>query len=219
MSGSIFNPRPLVILGSGGHARTVSEAATSAGFSVLGFLDSSPSESSVNLQLFSSFDELDFSSVDFALGIGTNFAREEGYARAKEHNPEARFPPIVHLHSWVSPTATIREGAVILAQAVVGANSLVDVGALLNTGASLDHDSSVGAFASLGPGARTGGNVAVGDRTLIGLQAGILQGVKIGDDAVLGAHALALEPIPSKTIAYGSPARIVRSRETRDRHY
>ena len=95
----------------------------------------------------------------------------------------------------------------------------MEVGALLNTGSSLDHDSFLAHFASLGPGARTGGNVRIAERTVIGLNAGMLQGVSIGSDTVVGAHSFVNKDMPAATVAYGVPATPVRRRQRNDRYY
>ena len=133
--------------------------------------------------------------------------------------PQAQFPSIVHSSAWVSPTASLGRGAVVLAQASVGAGSTLGAGALINTGASLDHDSTLADFASLGPGARTGGKTLIGPRTMLGLQAGILQGRNIGEDTVVGAHSLVIESIPPLSVAIGTPCRVTRSREWDENYY
>ena len=92
-------------------------------------------------------------------------------------------------------------------------------GSLINTGASLDHESVLEAFASLGPGAHTGGGVAIGQRSVIGLNAGILQGRNVGADSVIGAQSLVTSDIESGVVAVGSPARAIRTRQREDTCY
>jgi len=77
----------------------------------------------------------------------------------------------------------------------------------------------MGDFASLGPGSRTGGNVSIGQRSVLGLQAGILQGRTIGEDTVVGAHSLVVEDIPPLSVAMGAPCRVTRSREWDENYY
>ena len=76
-----------------------------------------------------------------------------------------------------------------------------------------DHDSHLGAFASLAPGAITGGGVEIGARSFVGLGAQLIHGVSIGADTVVGAGALVLHPLPDGVVAYGAPARVIRSRQ------
>ena len=170
-------------------------------------------------QLVTSLQKIDSSKVGLAMGVGLNYPRQRLFDAIQSHCPNAFFPPIVHSTAWVSPSARLRPASVVLAHSSIGARSRLGVGAVLNTGASLDHDSELRDFASLGPGARTGGNVRVGSRTMIGLQAGILHGRTVGKDSVIGAQSLVLEDMPSLSVAVGSPARVIRSRERDEPYY
>ena len=210
--------KTLVVLGNGGHAASVAEAAESAGFTVAGFIEVAAEPAPLK-RLSSRVGQIDFETTAVAIGVGTNFARAAIHALVISEFPEARFPPIVHQTAWLSPSAEIASGVTLLAHSSVGSNASLGQGSLVNTGASLDHDGELGDFASLGPGARTGGNVKVGPRAMIGLQAGILQGRTVGEDSVVGAQSLVLKDIPSLSVATGSPSRVIRSREREEQYY
>lgn len=206
-----MNQGPLVVLGSGGHSGSVAEAAQSAGFLIDDFIDVSGGNAEFE-KLISSMSARDLSSTYFALGIGTNHIRYQVHVAITRLFPQIRFPPIIHSSAWVSPSASISDGAVLLSHSSVGAHALLGVGTLLNSGASLDHHSTLGNFASLGPGARTGGNVVIGVRAMVGLQAGVLQGRALGDDCVVGANSLVTNNVPPLSVAIGSPCRVTRVR-------
>ncbi len=209
--------RTLFILGSGGHAVSVMDAALSAGFDVRGFVDSGAAPIVCGLPVLPSVEET--GGTAFALGVGTNFAREKIFTQTKDLLPQAEFPAIVHATAYVSPLATLEEASVVLALANVGPQTRVGLGALVNTGASVDHDSVLEAWSSLGPGAHTGGNVFLGVRSVVGLQAGISHGVTIGPDSVVGAHSFVHNNIDANIVAYGVPAKIIRGRQRDDPYY
>ena len=212
--------RKVAILGAGGHALSVADACASMGLSVVGFItQQSPSINTRGIPVVSHLADLDLNSVELALGIGSNFAREDAYRDAISSHPEARFTSVIHSSAWVSPHATIEQGCVVLGQSAVGPECIVREGSLINTGASLDHESVLEAFASLGPGAHTGGRVAIGQRSVIGLNAGILQGRSVGADSVIGAQSLVTSDIESGIVAVGSPARAIRTRQREDTYY
>jgi acetyltransferase-like isoleucine patch superfamily enzyme len=54
---------------------------------------------------------------------------------------------------------------------------------------------------------------------MIGMQAGILHGISLGSDAVIGAHSLVNQDVENNTVAWGSPARAMRSRAREDAYY
>jgi sugar O-acyltransferase (sialic acid O-acetyltransferase NeuD family) len=214
------SPSNLIIVGAGGHALSVGDAALSAGWTVVGFYSPDGAGSASILgPVLTSLDALDLSETAFALGIGTNHLRQTVAEDISQRFAQTEIVSIVHATAWVSPHATVRPGAVILAHTSVGPGSTVGHGALLNIGTSLDHESSLGDYASLGPGARTGGNVSVGERTMIGIQAGILHGVTVGSDCVVGANSLVNSDLDSNIVAWGTPARTVRTRLKDDSHY
>lgn len=54
--------------------------------------------------------------------------------------------------------------------------------------------------------------VAIGSDVWIGRSVAVLRGVTIGDGAVVGANAVVKDDIPSRGIAVGVPARVIRER-------
>lgn len=52
--------------------------------------------------------------------------------------------------------------------------------------------------------------IVLGDRVWIGSKASVLRGGSVGDDAVVGAHALVNRDIPARSLAVGVPAVVVR---------
>ena len=53
----------------------------------------------------------------------------------------------------------------------------------------------------------------IGDRSLIGINAVILEGAKIGNDCIIGANSLvkAGEIIPDGSLVVGSPAKVIKT--------
>lgn len=146
------------------------------------------------------------------VAIGDNHQRHVITRRLQQQLPDAIFPALVDPTAVVAADAELAPGVVLMAQAHVGAGCVLEAGALLNTKASIDHDGHLGAFASLAPGAITGGRVHIGSGSFIGLGARLIQGVQVGPNTVVGACSLVLSDLPEGVVAYGSPARVVRSR-------
>jgi sugar O-acyltransferase (sialic acid O-acetyltransferase NeuD family) len=212
--------RNLLILGAGGHAKSVADAAESSGWSFRGFLTSETRALEDNeIGNLKDLDSVDLSDTFVALGIGTNFTRNDAFEHTLSRFPNLKLVSIIHSTAWVSPTAELGLGSVVLAHASVGPHSIVGRGCIINTGATFDHDSRMGDFASLGPGSHTGGNVRIGDRSMIGLNSGIIQGRTVGRDTVIGAGSVVTEDIGDEVVALGSPCRTVRSRQVTDLYY
>jgi acetyltransferase-like isoleucine patch superfamily enzyme len=59
----------------------------------------------------------------------------------------------------------------------------------------------------------THGGVTVGDGTWLGTKASVKDGVQIGRDCIVGAHALVTENLPDFAVAVGIPAKVVKLRK------
>jgi maltose O-acetyltransferase len=60
--------------------------------------------------------------------------------------------------------------------------------------------------------------VRIGSRVWIGSDVTILCGVTIGDDVVIGARSVVTKDVPSRSLAFGQPARVVREIGPRERN-
>lgn len=111
---------------------------------------------------------------------------------------------ILSEYARVGSGVFIGKGAVVNAEATIGCCSIV------NSGAIVEHDCEIGAFTHVAPGCTLSGNVRVGECSHIGTGAVIKQGVWIGSGVTIGAGSVVLDDIPDNTVAYGVPSKVVR---------
>jgi acetyltransferase-like isoleucine patch superfamily enzyme len=57
-------------------------------------------------------------------------------------------------------------------------------------------------------------DVEVGNNVWIGYNAQILRGVRVGDNSIIGANSVVTRDIPANAVAAGTPARVIRMRDT-----
>lgn len=216
----------IVILGASGHGLVTLEAAIAQGYDVAGFVDSfKPVGLEVlGRQILGHPDNLAalmrqhrFDSG--ILAVSNNFTRSVVAANVKRVAPDFRFVSVVHPRAWISPSATIGIGTLVLPGAIVHTSCVVGEHAIVNTKVSLDHESELGPFASLLPGVTTGGGVRVGEFSCVCAGSTLSHQVKIGRHTMVGAGSLVLKDLPDEVLAFGSPARVVRSRRPDERHF
>jgi sugar O-acyltransferase (sialic acid O-acetyltransferase NeuD family) len=152
------------------------------------------------------------------VAIGDNWVRRRVVERLREIVPGLRFERAVHPSAQIARGAEIGEGAVVMASAVLNANARLGRHCFVSTKASLSHDSVMGDFSSLGPNATTGGAVRIGAGTAIALSADVIHGITIGEHTVIGAGSVVLKNMPDRVVAYGIPARVIRSRAPGDKY-
>ncbi|NBA95449.1 gamma carbonic anhydrase family protein [Pseudomonas sp. R5(2019)] len=129
-----------------------------------------------------------------------------------------------HPCSWVAPNATLigkvrlQAGANVWFGAVLrGDNELIDIGPDSNVQDGTVMHTDMGSPLTIGTGVTIGHNAmlhgcSVDDYSLIGINAVILNGARIGKHCIIGANTLIGEgkEIPDGSLVMGSPGKIVR---------
>lgn len=197
----------LVVIGGGEHARVVIETARSQGLDVEGFVDPAPCEDTQHrLGVRWLGGDAVRDDVVYVLGVG---AIGVGDVRAKlvARYAGARFATIVHARAWVSPTAMLGDGTVVLAGAIVQTGARIGAHAVVGTSSVIEHDVTLGAFVQTGPGVVLGGGASVGDGSYLGLRACVRDHVAIGSRAVVGMGAVVTTRVADGATVLGVPAR------------
>ncbi len=210
-----MHSQSIFIFGAGGHAVSVANVAIAAGYSITCFIDERNSgRTHLGIDVINSVNEALERTLDSccAIAVGDNFNRESVARELTDRCEDMQFPSLIHPSATVSSFATIGRGTLVMPKAVVGPNCKVGSFCLLNTQASIDHDCIMDDFSSLAPGVVTGGTVEIGKRSAVSIGAVIKHGIKIGKDCVLGANSYLNIDIPDQVVAYGTPAKQIRSR-------
>lgn len=217
------NHYPCVIIGTSGHARVIYDTAMSfGGINILGFFDDyrTGSETVFDLPILGKVANLagfaaKHNTLGVIIGVGDNYQRRALFQRLLSIT-NLCFPSIISPGAIVSSRAIIGPGTVIFAGAVIQVECKVGSFCIVNTSASLDHDASMANFSSLAPHACTGGAVSIGECTSVGINASIIQRIRIADNTVVGAGAVVLHDLPSCCVAVGIPARPIRLRKAEE---
>lgn len=206
-----------VLLGGGGHARSVLAAMASHGEHVGAYLAPTPSDGLPGLTHLGGDEQLDVLRPEAVLlvnGLGTTSSTAA--RRAMHENAVARgftVVRVVHANAVIDPGAQLAAGVQVLAGAIVNVGAQLHEGALINTGAIVEHDTVVGAHAHIAPGAVLAGGVRVGEDAHVGLGARVIQGITVGAGSVIGAGAVVIRDVPDGATVVGVPARAVRTED------
>lgn len=190
----------LIIIGAGGHARSVSRCLNER-MDFRGFF-ADPEYESVCPVTGTIADALKLQAHACFVAIGDNDVRCDLCGRFASEGPL--------LVNIVSPNATVLS-EILGANVFVGHNAFVNAGALIGSGAIInssvviEHDCTIGPFSSLAPGVVVGGGVTIGRGCEIGLGAMIRDHVTIGDNAVVGMGSVVTKDIPAKAVGFGNP--------------
>ena len=206
--------KPMVIIGSGGHAFCLREIALLAGFNIIGAIDrTSTDKPSINgLPILGGDDLLLDSSFiqahQFAVGIGNPVARSRYGDLLLRQGADC--PAIINPSSYVSADASLGAGVLLMGMNAVNHAARLDDFVALDWQVTVGHGSRLGRAVFAGPGSRVAGDVACGKESYLGLGCQVIEKVSIGEHSVIGAGASVTRDIPSNVVAVGSPAKVIK---------
>lgn len=187
--------RPLILVGGGGHCKSVIEAAESAGCIIKGILDipSQVGEKVLGYTIIGTDNDIPsfVSECDFIVTLG--FIKNPGIRISLHKNIElvgGHLTTVVASTAHVSKYAELGAGTVVLHQACVNAEAKIGKGCIINTFANIEHDAVIGDYCHISTGAIVNGNCKVGGGTFIGSQSVMVNGITICDNVIIGAGSL-----------------------------
>lgn len=121
-----------------------------------------------------------------------------------------RFVTLIHPTACVSPLATLGQGVFVGANSVIGPGAVLDEHVFVNRGVTIGHDTHIGAYSRVQPGANVGGLSRIGRGVTIAIGATLIERLVIGDQAFIGAGAVAVGDIDAGTLVVGVPAKFKR---------
>ncbi len=155
----------IIIIGASGYAKVIAETIDLLDqIEVVGFIDDQIEKGTFvydRLQVIGSVNDIQQLSNQcdaFVIGIGNNYVREQ---IANQYSGEVKFETIIHPRAYVSKSAFISEGVVVLAGSVINSNSKIGRYSIINSNTVVDHDCQVGEFVHLVIGTLVGSNSVV----------------------------------------------------------
>lgn len=200
----------LLVVGAGGHAKVVIDAAEAAGFTIAGVIGTPADEREV-LGHRVSHGDAEVRADGFIVAIGDNALRARRFA---EFAASGLAPvTVAHPSAVLGKDVVIGDGTFLAAGVIVNAGARIGADTILNTACSVDHDCFIGEHAHVGPQVALCGAVTIGEGALLGVGSCASPGVSVGDWCVVGAGAAVVGDLPPNAVCVGVPARAVRSSE------
>src|SRR5699024_3896310 len=131
---------------------------------------------------------------------------------------------LTNTNARIEPGAFIREHAVIEDGAVGMMGASINIGAIVGEGTMIDMNAVLGGRATTGKNVLVGAGavlagvieppsaspVVIEDDVLIGANAVILEGVRVGKGSIVAAGAIVTEDVPAGSVVAGTPARVIK---------
>lgn len=181
----------LLIIGAGGHGRSIAEAAAlREEYALTAFLDDAAEslQHVWNVPVWGATAALPAcrGRVDVVIvAIGNNGSRETLHQQVRTQG--MTLATVIHPSAIVSATSTIGEGSAIMAGAVVGTGAQLGEGVIVNCGAVVDHDCVVESFGHLGVKAGMAGGSVLGRSAWMPVGSALAYGVSVPAGRILRA--------------------------------
>ena len=204
--------RPLILIGGGGHCKSVIEVAESAGYEIKGILDM-PDEVGKDVlpghKVIGTDDEIPqyVEECDFIITVGfikNPALRIKLYNKVKAAG--GRLATIIASTAHVSKYAELGEGIVIMHHAFVNAGAKIGDNCIINTFVNIEHDAEVGNQCHISTGTMVNGECKIGENCFIGSQSVCANCIEIASDIIVGAGSVVRKSIRVKGIYAGNPA-------------
>ena len=205
-----MNNKNLILIGGGGHCKSVIDVAESDGYNIKGILDLPEvvGKTVLNYPVLGT-DEQMADYVNDAFFIITVGHIKDASLRIKLHHKiksvGGKLATIIASSAYVSKYAKIGEGTVIMHNALINADAKIGQGCIINTFANIEHDAEIGNFCHISTGAMINGNCKVGNETFIGSQSVLSNGVEITSGCLIGAGSFVRKNITKKGVYSGNP--------------
>lgn len=210
----------VLIIGAGGHAWVVIDIFRRSNDlgndkKLVGLLDDDNSLHGTHilgLEVLGGISSLDAFKHDAVIvAIGDNAMRARVFEDLKKKGE--RLVKAIHPTAVISPDVVIGEGTMVCGGVIVNPGSTVGNNVILNTGCTIDHHNYVGNHVHIAPGVHTGGEVRIEEGAFIGIGSTVMPRCRIGCWTTVGAGSVVTKDLPDGAVAFGVPAKVVRSRK------
>lgn len=206
-----MNTKNLILVGGGGHCKSVIDVAESAGYNILGILDmpEDVGKPVLDYKVIGTDGDIPqyVDKAEFIITVGfikNPSTRIKLYNRIKDAGGE--LATIVASTARVSKYATLGEGTVVMHNAFANAGAQIGANCIINTFCDIEHDAVVGDQCHISTGVLVNGDCKIGQRVFVGSQSILANGVSVADDIIVGAASFVRKSITESGIYAGNPA-------------
>jgi len=189
--------KDIILIGGGGHCHSVIDVIELEGkYRILGIIDKAEliGERILGYKFIGSDQDLPSlrHEVDYAfIAIGqikTSLPRINMFTLISRLDYQV--PKIISPRAYVSKSAQISEGTIVMHDSLVNANAIIGKNCIINTKALIEHDSIIGDNSHISTSSVVNGNTNIGKNCFIGSNSIIKESSNIPDDSFIKAGSL-----------------------------
>lgn len=190
-----MNQKPLILIGGGGHCKSVIDVAESAGYTILGILDKPElvGNKVLGYEIIGTDDDIPqyVDKAEFLITVGqikSPAIRQKLALLVMRAG--GKFATVIANDAYVSKYAKIGTGTVVMHKAVLNADACIGEHCIINTMANIEHEVQIGGFCHVSTGVMVNGNCVIGDEVFIGSGSVLYNGISVIDNAIIPAGSV-----------------------------
>ena len=210
-----MNEKPAIVIGAGGHCRTIISILESCKKKIHGILDKAKEQDDHVLSVPIIGERSTYlryiDQCDFYIALGDNRERKDYYNAIQLKG--GSLPKLIHPLAKIDSSSVIGNGTIISSSAIVCPEVELGDNCIVNTRALVEHNVKIDNHVHLAPDTSIAGKVKVDEGAFVGLKSSVNDGVQIGRWAVVGAGSVVVNDVPEFSTMVGNPAQIVAIKE------
>lgn len=206
----------LLLLGAGGHTRSLINTIHYLKHDILGIFDNNfqKDEMIFNHPILGTEDDLlnklKQSESNWAKVVISVGELEKRKLLTKTFDGFLLKKNLIHPQALIEKNTKLGIGNQILAKTYLNAETQIGNHNLINTGAILEHEVRVGNHNHISIGALLAGRVTVGNNCFIGAGVVIINNLTIADNVIIGANSTVVQDITDPGTYVGNPTRKIK---------
>ena len=213
--------KDIAIFGAGGLGREILALIkninkVSPEWNIIGFFDhgKQKGETVNNLPVLGGMKDLASWEKDLCVAVSVGSPATKRKIIESVSNPRIDYPVLIHPSAIIQDQDFVKigRGSIVCAGTIITTNVKIGEFVLLNLSCTVGHDAVIGDFCSFMPSVNISGEDVIGPGIYAGTGAKIINRISVGENATIGAGAVAARDIPSGCTAVGVPARPIKFR-------
>lgn len=203
--------KSILIIGAGGLGKEAADLIRDiGGYEIIGFLDDNKEKKGVminNVTVLDSIDCIDqYKAVDnLVIAIANPAIKKKIYEYTKDMG--FHYPNLVHPTVIMGSGVRMGMGNIVCAYSILSTETVLQNFVTINPQCGVGHESELRSYTTMYWSVHIGGNTSIHESCELGSQSCVLQGLKIAENVVLGAGAIAVKDINESGTYIGAPAK------------